>query len=146
MLVSLAVAALAALAPRPVVADHQWDLEHAHARFDYRRSFKQPFFLRDDSLPYFKATESVVHGPDFQRLAMGVPFHRGSIWATKPNAYPEWKVEMKFRISGRGPIGGDGFVLWYTHSSEPQGELDYYGHSSRFRGKRRLICASVFCF
>ncbi|KAI8925188.1 concanavalin A-like lectin/glucanase domain-containing protein [Entophlyctis helioformis] len=109
-------------------------VDRTHARFDYRMSFKQPYFLQNTTIPYFNTSGDAVAGHQFIRLAMGMPYRRGAIWSAIPNKHPEWKVEMSFFVSGHGVAGGDGMVLWYTEGTHRNGPMDFYGHSSKFKG------------
>ncbi|EGF81845.1 hypothetical protein BATDEDRAFT_34613 [Batrachochytrium dendrobatidis JAM81] len=118
-----------------------------HTRFDYRRSFKPPYFLQDQSIPYFKTTSDVSHGSDFLRLAMSIPDKHGSIWSSLSNPYKEWQVVLSFFVYGRGSSGSDGLVFWLVDAApsppatpdpnNPQPNppvTSFYGHNSNFKG------------
>ncbi|KAH9257098.1 hypothetical protein BASA81_004648 [Batrachochytrium salamandrivorans] len=124
-------------------------------RFDYRRSFKPPYFLLDQTIPYFQpTTNKVVYGPDFVRLAMSIPNRNGGIWSTLPVDYNEWVVQLVFSIYGRGTSGGEGIVLWLSDAPHlgpappdpkktrqaqpdpmPPAHTNFYGHDASFKGR-----------
>ena len=63
-------------------------------------------------------------GDKFVRLAPSVPLKHGSLRASKPLVYPNWLLDVKLQVSGRGLLGGEGLGLWLSPSlplvSSPQ--------------------------
>lgn len=105
-------------------------------KYDYRRSFKKPYFLPttdgEDKIPHFNVLGDVILSTDYIRLAASVRSQRGAVWSQLPTDYINWSVEIKFLISGRGRIGGDGIAFWYTREANQLGPV--FGSKDQWDG------------
>ena len=107
--------------------------EGAARRFDYRMTFKKPFFFVDNkTIPHFNShgglcplfyvirlninckKSDVILSQEYIRLTPSVKASSGSIWSSVPNKYANWEVDFSFRVGGRNKIGGDGLAFWYA--------------------------------
>ncbi|KAI8620747.1 legume-like lectin family-domain-containing protein [Chytriomyces sp. MP71] len=118
-------------------------------RFEYRQSFKTPYFFHSGTakyIPYFEVRGSYVllyraaASNDSIRLASSVPMQQGSIWAQSPNPHAEWQVRLQFKSSGRGHIGGDGLAFWYTMNQGRAGPV--FGSEDAWTGFGLLFDSS----
>ena len=57
----------------------------------------------------FCATDTVP-GDERVRVVPSLKAKRGAVWSLSKFPHEEWKVEMWFRITGRGIMGADGLV------------------------------------
>ena len=49
-------------------------------------------------------------GEDQVRVVPSLRAKVGAVWSKFPFSGDEWKVEISFRVHGRGRLGADGFV------------------------------------
>ncbi|KNC96134.1 uncharacterized protein SPPG_08521 [Spizellomyces punctatus DAOM BR117] len=109
------------------------DPEGVPKRYDYKQSFKKPYFLYDDvEIPFFEHHGSTLLSHEYVRLTPSVPDSKGTIWSQKPNPHSEWQVLFSFSVTGRGYIGGEGFAFWYT--SRPMQIGPMYGSEDKWEG------------
>lgn len=107
--------------------------EKVEGRYDYKRSFKKPFFLPNtNTIPHFNVMGDVIPSNDYMRLAPSVRSQKGAIWSQLPTDYEFWTVDLKFMISGRGRIGGDGLAFWFVREPNILGSV--YGSKDNWDG------------
>ncbi|KAJ3026161.1 UNVERIFIED_CONTAM: hypothetical protein HDU68_006117 [Siphonaria sp. JEL0065] len=95
-------------------------------KYDYRQSFKKPYYYHNDKsqVPYFDISPHAIPNDEAIRLASSVPYAQGSIWVSQPNPHKEWIVTLKFLSFGRArEHGGDGLAFWYTKSKDLDGPI-----------------------
>ncbi|KAI9344375.1 hypothetical protein BDR26DRAFT_214661 [Obelidium mucronatum] len=73
-------------------------------RYDYRQSFKPPYFDHGDKtrVPYFELSATVVPTDSFLRLTSSQA--RGAVRATTENFHGEWTAALRVATSGRGHV------------------------------------------
>ncbi|KAJ3302971.1 hypothetical protein HDV03_004423 [Kappamyces sp. JEL0829] len=107
-------------------------------RFDYRQTFKFPFYTNADPapvIPYFNHSGEVFIADNLVRISPSLANKQGLLWCKTPNPHKEWMVEFSFTVYGRGVAGGKGFAFWYTKDLEaPAVSPDFYGHVGSFNG------------
>lgn len=87
-------------------------------RFDYRQTFKPPFYSGLDSLVYYTptSTSKITVSKTYVRLTNSIPSQHSHLVCRYPNPYLEWQLEFSFSVFGRGSKGGDGLAIWFTKS------------------------------
>ncbi|KAI8328011.1 legume-like lectin family-domain-containing protein [Chlamydoabsidia padenii] len=91
-------------------------------RLDYKLTFKVPY-LYNGSIPFWSTSGDLITAADRIRLSPSVPGTKGSIWSEFGNYYPEWMVDMNFRVTGNQLHGGRGMAFWYTKDKLPEGPI-----------------------
>ncbi|KAJ3251277.1 hypothetical protein HK103_002547 [Boothiomyces macroporosus] len=104
-------------------------------RFDYKQTFKYPYYTLHPNINYFNKSGDVMFTTEVVRIVPSLSHKMGAMWCETPNPHKEWMVEFSFSVYGRGTAGGDGFVFWYTKDKKPPVIYpDFYGHSAKFHG------------
>ena len=127
---TLAFLSLSALLGTSVKAE---DAPLFKAKFDYRQSFKKPFFFHanNHTIPHFTIGGDTFLSPSHVRLTASVPGSESVIWADKPNPHDEWEVHFALRITG-GPQSEGGVAFWY--GNRPYSHGWFYGVSYSIHG------------
>ncbi|KAI8899797.1 concanavalin A-like lectin/glucanase domain-containing protein [Globomyces pollinis-pini] len=121
--------------------------EKLSLRHDYRQTFKYPYSIIKDPLPYFQKTGDVLIDSKSIRVVSGIKGQKSLIWCENKNPHPEWLLEFEFTTFGKGAAGGRGFVLWYVKDFKKHVQVDYFeindltyekinyfGYSNEFEG------------
>jgi len=102
-------------------------------RFEYKQSFKGPHLVnKQGSIPFWKHFGSAIAGDEQVRITPSLKDQKGSVWAKTSNVNEFWEVEIFFKVTGRGRIGGDGLAIWYTEGSGELGPV--FGSSDNWKG------------
>ncbi|XP_066911067.1 protein ERGIC-53-like [Clytia hemisphaerica] len=107
--------------------------EGRHTRFEYKQSFKGPHLVnKQGNIPFWTYYGSAIPSDEQVRVTPSLKDQRGGLWAkTKTNA-PFWEIEVFFKVSGRGRVGGDGLAVWFTKDQGTTGPV--FGSSDHWTG------------
>ncbi|KAJ3010048.1 UNVERIFIED_CONTAM: hypothetical protein HDU68_002360 [Siphonaria sp. JEL0065] len=110
-------------------------------KYDYKQSFKKPFFIVKDSndkkIPFYEYRDNTIASTDFVRLTSSLPNEVGAIWGESANQHKEWQMHFSFKASGRGYAGGDGIGLWYAKEKGITGTA--MGSKDKWNGKMSIV-------
>ncbi|RKP24729.1 legume-like lectin, partial [Syncephalis pseudoplumigaleata] len=123
------LAVLLACATSTTVAAPQ---EHIPVRHDWKQTFKQPYFFKEEGIPYFEYFGNTLPSQEFIRLSPSLHGMKGAIWAKEPNQHEEWIVEFSVNVFGRHLHGGDGLAFWYAKDRGQLGPV--YGSKDSWEG------------
>eukprot|EP00795_Rhopilema_esculentum_P003768 gene3768-15050_t len=104
-----------------------------HVRFEYKLSFKGPHLVnKQGNIPFWKHYGSAIAGDEQVRITPSLKDQKGSVWAKSKNTNEFWEIEVFFKVTGRGRVGGDGLAVWYTEETGSSGPV--FGASDNWKG------------
>jgi len=104
-----------------------------HSRFEYKLSFKGPHLTnKQGNVPFWTHYGSAIPSDEQVRLTPSLKDQRGGLWAKTKATSQYWEVEVFFKVSGRGRIGGDGLAVWFTEEAGKPGPV--FGSSDNWKG------------
>ncbi|XP_057316720.1 protein ERGIC-53-like [Hydractinia symbiolongicarpus] len=107
--------------------------EGRHSRFEYKHSFKGPHLVnKQGNVPFWTHYGSAIPSDEQVRITPSLKDQRGSLWSKVKSTNEFWEVEVFFRISGRGRVGGDGLAVWFTEEMGKPGPV--FGSSDNWKG------------
>ncbi|XP_031805235.1 protein ERGIC-53-like [Sarcophilus harrisii] len=93
-----------------------------HRRFEYKFSFKGPrLAIAGQEIPFWSHHGDAIPGMEEVRLAPSMRNKSGSMWTQAAIPFPNWEVEVAFRVSGPGHLGAEGMAVWYTRDRGQSG-------------------------
>eukprot|EP00096_Caligus_rogercresseyi_P002019 TRINITY_DN1364_c0_g1_i2.p1 TRINITY_DN1364_c0_g1~~TRINITY_DN1364_c0_g1_i2.p1 ORF type:complete len:369 (-),score=126.45 TRINITY_DN1364_c0_g1_i2:1216-2322(-) len=102
-------------------------------KFEYKHSFKPPYLAqKDGSVPFFEYSGNAIASHESVRITPSLRSQKGMIWSRLPTSFDWWKVELDFRVTGRGRVGADGLAFWFTSQKGVEGPV--FGSSDKWNG------------
>ncbi|XP_074140984.1 protein ERGIC-53-like [Sminthopsis crassicaudata] len=93
-----------------------------HRRFEYKFSFKGPrLAITGQEIPFWSHHGDAIPGMEEVRLAPSMRNKSGIMWTRAAIPFPNWEVEVAFRVSGLGHLGAEGMAVWYTRDRGQSG-------------------------
>ena len=84
-----------------------------HSRFEYKLSFKGPHLTnKQGNVPFWTHYGSAIPSDEQVRITPSLKDQRGGLWAKTKGTSQFWEIEVFFKVTGRGRIGGDGLVSY----------------------------------
>ncbi|XP_065662210.1 protein ERGIC-53 isoform X2 [Hydra vulgaris] len=107
--------------------------EGRHSRFEYKLSFKGPHIAtKQGAVPFWAHYGSAIPSDEQIRITPSLKDQRGGLWTKTISSTEFWEVEVFFKISGRGRVGGDGLAVWFTETAGLPGPV--FGSSDKWKG------------
>eukprot|EP00794_Sanderia_malayensis_P019390 gene19390-21315_t len=111
----------------------QADNGRRHTRYEYKFSFKGPHLVnKQGNVPFWKHYGSAIAGDEQVRITPSLKDQKGSIWTKNKNTNEFWEIEVWFKVTGRGRVGGDGLAVWYNEEAGHTGPV--FGSSDNWKG------------
>ncbi|XP_040571947.1 protein ERGIC-53 [Lepeophtheirus salmonis] len=102
-------------------------------RFEYKHSFKPPYLAqKDGSVPFFEYSGNAIASHESVRITPSLRSQKGMIWSRLATTFESWRVEIDFRVTGRGRVGADGLAFWFTAQKGIEGPV--FGSSDKWNG------------
>ncbi|RCI04273.1 hypothetical protein CU098_012594 [Rhizopus stolonifer] len=114
----------------PIQAEYKL-ADNPASKFDYKLSFKKNYYY-NNTIPFWSTGGDIFKSEDFIRLSPSIPNTKGWIWSDIPNPYPEWEVEIGFRVRGNNLHGGRGLAFWYAKDPKETGPV--FGSKDKWDG------------
>lgn len=104
-----------------------------HSRFEYKLSFKGPHLTnKQGNVPFWTHYGSAIPSDEQVRITPSLKDQRGGLWSKTKSTNEFWEIEIFFKVSGRGRIGGDGLAVWFTEDLGKPGPV--FGSSDNWKG------------
>ncbi|KAJ3274061.1 hypothetical protein HDV01_003554 [Terramyces sp. JEL0728] len=87
-------------------------------RFDYKQTFKYPYYTLHPNINYFNKSGDVMFTTDVVRIVPSLSHKMGAMWCETPNPHKEWMVEFSFSVYGRGKFNP------FIYALENKGHMD----------------------